>query len=165
MLIKRYIIIANILFFAMACQNGDGINPAENLNKVNLVINAQKYAKVESDRIAGKGNTLSDSFEIESVEKAGDILKVKVSYTGGCEEHTFEVIYGGQILLTHPCQINLTLTHNAKDDACEANITEILEIDLNKLVGDNEYKDACAYNVFNVLNQSNNPDGTVNDDN
>jgi len=160
MLIHKYIIVASILLFATSCSNtGDDIGVQE---KMNYFGSRQMFQDADTARKAGKGNTKSDPFTIISVERAGDILKVKVSYSGGCIEHTFDIIWGGEILLSYPCQIGLILTHDANGDQCEANITETLEIDLNKLVGDNEYKDACTYNVFSILNESDDPDGTVN---
>ncbi len=161
MLINKYIIVTAILFFAASCSDTRDNTELENHKKVNLIVNKQAFEKAENNRKNSTGHELSDPFNIESIERVEDILKVKVSYSGGCKEHTFEVIYGGQILLSNPCQINLILTQDAKDDPCEANLTETLEIDLNKLVGDNQYKDACTYNVFNVLNASSDPDGVV----
>jgi len=153
--------IITILFFATACDNGEKNNDLNGKNKVTLIVNEQAFTAVENNRTSGKGNTVSNPFEIKGVERTGDILKVEVSYSGGCEQHTFDVLWGGQILLTEPCQINLILTHDANGDACEAYLSKTLEIDLLNLVGDNDSKDSCVYNVFSALNESDTPDGVV----
>lgn len=155
------LIIVFILFFTIACDNNEAIgNDMNTLDKINLIIDQQKFLNADANRRNGNVNN-SDSFEIKNIEREGDILKVQVSYSGGCKNHTFDVLWGASVLLSHPCQINLILKHDANNDLCEAYITEILEIDLAKLIGDNESKNNCVYNVFSILNDSDNPDGII----
>ncbi|PHQ56035.1 MAG: hypothetical protein COC16_04035 [Lutibacter sp.] len=161
LLIHKCIIVAAILILSTSCSNtGNDIEP-EKLGKVNLIANKQAYENAESNRENGTGNELSDPFSIESVERIGNILKVKVTYTGGCEKHTFDLLWNEVVILTYPCQINLILTHNANGDKCEAQITEIIEIDLDEFISGGEYTTTCNLNVFSVLNGSDNPDGIV----
>ena len=134
-------------------------------HKLSFSASKTVYAKAETARKTGKGDEASDPFQIDKVEKEGDILKITVSFSGGCAEHTFKVMWGGEVLLTDPCQIGLILTHNAQNDICEANVTEILEIDLNELLGDGEYGDICNINVYSIFNRSDSvPDGAINND-
>jgi len=155
-LINKYIIVATILFFATSCSNtGDNLE-LDNHKKVNLIANKQAFEKAESNRKNGTGNELSDPFDIESIERVGDILKVKISYKGGCEEHSFDLVWNDEIMIMiYPCQINLILTHDAHGDQCETRITEILEIDLTEL------NITCDLNVFNIFNGSDDPDSFV----
>ncbi|GAB5535635.1 MAG: hypothetical protein Rubg2KO_18840 [Rubricoccaceae bacterium] len=53
----------------------------------------------------------------------GDVLRVSVSYSGGCEDHTFELAYW-----TAGPEPELWLTHDSNDDPCEAYITEALAL-------------------------------------
>lgn len=158
--IFKFIVVA-VLFFITACDNNTEIeDDTNNLAEVDLIIDQQKFLKADADRKKGDGDN-SDSFEIQNVKRDGDILKVQVSYSGGCEKHIFDVLYEGTVLLSHPCQIKIILKHDANNDSCEAQLTEILEIDLVKLIGDNESKDACVYNVFSILNDSDKADGII----
>lgn len=151
-----------ILFFTVSCTNENAVRDLDQeIISVNLVANKQKYDDADTARKSGNGNSISDNFIINGTEREGDILKISVTYTGGCKEHTFDVIWNGLLLLSYPCQIGLLITHDALGDNCEASLTEILEVDLKALIGDNEYKDACTYYVYSVLNESDAPDSIV----
>ena len=53
----------------------------------------------------------------------GDVLRVAVSYSGGCEDHTFELGFS-----TANPEPELWLKHDANGDLCEAYITDTLAI-------------------------------------
>lgn len=150
-----------LLVAAYSCSKDDNTN-GDNLNalippsghKLSYSANKSLYSKADTTRKNGDGNKVSAPFQIDKVKKEGDILKVTVSFSGGCSEHTFKVIWSGQILLTDPCQINLILTHNDQDDTCTENVTETLEIDLKKLFGDADNSENCYINVYSIFNGS-----------
>jgi hypothetical protein len=58
---------------------------------------------------------------------------VKVAYSGGCNEHFFEVSWDGNYMKSLPPQVNVTLTHVNNDDACRERIEKEVAIDLRKL--------------------------------
>lgn len=74
-----------------------------------------------------------DPNTINSVELEEDILKLSVSYGGGCKEHEFALIITNNFMESNPVQINVLLSHNANDDLCEAYLTEELLFDLTPL--------------------------------
>jgi len=124
-----------------------------------LRINSEVFDSINTNRL----NSIStgDSFEINSVKRINDILEVSISYAGGCKQHSFEVIWDGIVYTDPPSYINLFIIHDAKNDKCEALITEILSINLLELIGDNAYKDSCAYNIFTSYNSTRTADATV----
>ena len=77
-------------------------------------------------------SALKDPFTINRVTLNGDLLKIKVSYSGGCKEHIFTLISSG-FMESNPVQVNLVLSHNANNDSCEAWLTEDLSFDLSPL--------------------------------
>ena len=78
-----------------------------------------------------KGQT--DNFEILETRQDGGFLIVKVAYSGGCNEHFFEVSWDERYMKSLPPQVNVRLTHVNNDDACRARIEKELAIDLRKL--------------------------------
>jgi hypothetical protein len=65
----------------------------------------------------------------------GDCLEIKVSYSGGCEDHEFNLIENVLRCATPPIDLrkHLWLSHDSKGDMCEALITETLSYDLSTL--------------------------------
>ena len=78
-----------------------------------------------------KGQT--DNFEILETHQDGGFLIVKVAYSGGCNEHFFEVSWDERYMKSLPPQVNVRLTHVNNDDACRDRIEKELAIDLRKL--------------------------------
>ena len=77
----------------------------------------------------------SDAYELETdgarapvIEN--DTLSLTVSYGGGCETHEFILVTDGSFMESDPVKLNVTLTHNANDDPCEAYPTERYSFDL-----------------------------------
>lgn len=80
------------------------------------------------------GTTRSDYFmapyAIENARIDGDSLYLQVSYSGGCEEHLFELVALNDFLGSQPVQADLLLTHDANMDNCESLIKEELQFSL-----------------------------------
>ena len=87
-----------------------------------------------------------DNFEILEKRLDGTFLMVKVAYSGGCNEHFFEVSWDGNYMKSLPPQVNLSLTHINNDDACRARIEKEFAIDLRKLFLN------TPNNIFLILN-------------
>ena len=95
----------------------------------------------------------TDPFEITSVNLDGDILSISVSYSGGCQEHQFDLIFNGSYKKSLPPQIDLYLTHNSNNDNCRAMIAEELKFNIADVKGGNKkviislnnYKDKIEY--------------------
>jgi NigD-like C-terminal beta sandwich domain len=61
---------------------------------------------------------------------AGDCLEMKVTYSGGCKPHQFQLVWNGAHAESMPPQINLELVHNNGDDHCRELKSEKLSFDL-----------------------------------
>ena len=71
---------------------------------------------------------LGDPYHVESRPEpavVGDSLFLTVSYSGGCEEHTFALGHAET-----ESTVDLWLTHDAHGDACEAYLTEALAVEV-----------------------------------
>ncbi|MEE2786750.1 MAG: hypothetical protein VX589_05375 [Myxococcota bacterium] len=73
-----------------------------------------------------------DVFSIETAEVDGDVLRVRVSASGGCEPHVFSGCRR-PVIPEEPTQFRITLGHDANGDACEGLIMEDLAFDLRPL--------------------------------
>ncbi|MDQ4076123.1 MAG: hypothetical protein M3220_07730, partial [Chloroflexota bacterium] len=68
---------------------------------------------VKSIVMAEPGTTIGeqDPYTIQNAAITEDVLEVQVSYSGGCEEHTFDLIWEGGFEESNPVQAPLTLVH------------------------------------------------------
>jgi len=75
----------------------------------------------------------NDAFTIHSMNVVGNTLFMEVSYSGGCKEHSFQVIGSPMIAKSMPPIRAVEIRHNANDDNCRSIVTKILEVDITKL--------------------------------
>ena len=101
--------------------SSDGSTGAEEVNVIGDPVNFDRTA-IE---IA--------SFEIEEARLEGDVFELRVSYSGGCEEHTFDLYSTRGIYESNPPQADVYLSHDGNGDACRQLIREELTFDLTPL--------------------------------
>lgn len=75
--------------------------------------------------------TESASFEITDVSLDGDILILKVSYSGGCKDHSFDLIGSPNIMKSMPPKRGIRLIHHNNEDTCREWIDEELKFDIS----------------------------------
>jgi hypothetical protein len=80
--------------------------------------------------VSGQFSRKSSSFDIETTELHGDLLKLVVNYGGGCETHEFVVWTDNSFSQGQPPAIKLFVAHDSHGDTCEALIQRALWIDL-----------------------------------
>gem|GEM_PF-843384 len=73
-----------------------------------------------------------DSYRMDSVYVDGDTLRLKVSYSGGCRDHTFKLWKLPPNALVPPV-VELLLDHDAQGDRCEAWLTRWLAFSIKPL--------------------------------
>lgn len=84
----------------------------------------------------------NDAFTLDSATIAGDILTIYVSYSGGCEDHDFELFAGTDYLKSMPVQLDVFIKHDSHGDMCRAllmrsyqfNIAEIRYSGFNEVI-------------------------------
>ncbi|RKU14262.1 hypothetical protein C6502_01330 [Candidatus Poribacteria bacterium] len=93
----------------------------------------------------------SDEFVLQQAVITNDSLDVTVSYSGGCQDHIFNLVSSGMFLESDPVQMPLVLIHNANNDRCEAWITEDHSFDLTPIK--ELYQDAYhqSTGIINIL--------------
>jgi hypothetical protein len=76
----------------------------------------------------------SDPVELRSASFDGSVLKVDVSYSGGCEEHAFTLYSADQMIAIYPPLVYVAIVHDARGDRCEAYISETIDVDMSTLI-------------------------------
>ncbi len=70
-------------------------------------------------------------FEVDGMEMLGNELHLKVRYSGGCEEHIFNLYSNNMYAKTYPPQLTLFLEHIDNNDRCRAMIMKELVFDVS----------------------------------
>lgn len=76
---------------------------------------------------------ISDNIDILDYKILGNKLFLKVSYSGGCKDHTFLVIGDPNIAKSLPPVRDVKLIHHSNQDACRELVEQTLEIDITPL--------------------------------
>lgn len=75
-----------------------------------------------------------DSFELNAANVDGDILALKLSFSGGCAHHDFALFMTPAAFMeSNPVQANLVLNHDSHADPCDAYLTQKVRFDLRPL--------------------------------
>ncbi len=75
----------------------------------------------------------SDEYSIDECDITDDDLQLKITYSGGCEDHEFDLLISPSFLESLPVQVSTLLMHNANNDSCDTLISEVISFDLNSL--------------------------------
>lgn len=92
--------------------------------------NTLKAIFIDSSSDTTKKERTSDAFKILDAKISKNQLLLNVSYSGGCEKHSFKII--GDLLLSKslPPIRSVKLIHYGNNDACKKLIIENLVIDI-----------------------------------
>jgi hypothetical protein len=76
-----------------------------------------------------------DELVIRGLEVQGDTLLARVMHSGGCKEHSYELLWAGgfQKSAAGEVQAELVLAHDANGDSCEALLNRTASFDLGPL--------------------------------
>ena len=78
-------------------------------------------------------NALSAPHEISYADIINDYLVLHVSYSGGCEDHHFEVLSTGKYTATYPPEVVVHVKHFDNGDICRGIIDEKRYFDVRTL--------------------------------
>ncbi len=93
-------------------------------------------------------------FALNKASVNWDTLTLNISYSGGCEEHEFELYMSPAVFMeSFPVQANIYLRHNGNGDACEAYITEDISFNISKIAENyrNSYFSRAGTVILNVF--------------
>lgn len=74
-----------------------------------------------------------DPLEILDARIAGDDLIAQLRFTGGCAEHSFELLHSGIFRESLPVQTDLLLAHDAEGERCTLLVLQDVALDLSPL--------------------------------
>jgi len=70
---------------------------------------------------------------LDSLRIEGDHLRFRVAYGGGCADHDFKLVAWGGWMESFPVQVRAFLSHDGKNDPCDAIVARDLSFDLRPL--------------------------------
>ncbi|MCG9129501.1 hypothetical protein JT359_18080 [Candidatus Poribacteria bacterium] len=157
---KFAIILCILIISAMACDKSP--NPMKDTLSVSNdngePIDTTYIGKVvigEMDKKYG-----DDPFKLNSAMIQDDLLKVSVSYSGGCKSHEFTLVASDEFLESDPVQLMASIVHDDNDDSCEAYPTEDYYFDLTPIK--TMYQKAYRQDAGTiVINLKDNTDGDL----
>ncbi len=74
----------------------------------------------------------SDPVTVLNATINGNILSIEVSYSGGCQDHEFNLTGSIAIMKSLPPKRAIKLMHNSNEETCRELITETLTYDIRK---------------------------------
>ncbi len=79
----------------------------------------------------------------------GNCLQIKISYNGGCKEHTLDLIRLQDSVVDTSLIPAFEISHNASGDMCEAYFTKELRFDLTTLILEGKKEFVLTANLLN----------------
>jgi len=76
------------------------------------------------------GQVEKDPFQIVNAAIEGDVLRLTLSFGGGCEDHDFAFFSEGPVLESFPPGAMIRIFHDSHGDPCEALLQQSFELDL-----------------------------------
>jgi hypothetical protein len=95
-------------------------NPPNGIKEVVVDANAKMY-------------DTGTNYKVDSLEINNDTLSVFVAYSGGCKEHSWELVTNGMYEKTRPPEITVCLKHISNGDACRQIIRNEVKFNITKL--------------------------------
>lgn len=111
------------LLLLFSCKTKKNATPPEDEDCMAITVDGQLFKECQE----------SPDFTIDTAYIEGKNLFVKVGYSGGCKEHTFEFLWDQVMMKSYPPQFRLCLAHNANGDNCEAFLSKTLCVRLDGL--------------------------------
>ena len=162
---KTYLLIAFpiLLIIAGACSKdimNDGTSGDYKLEKGNFTFlkSADTYKQAKEERSDG----YSDEFEIDKVERIGDILNITVSYFEGCETNKFEIIWNGTIMESYPEMTIFFVKRTADNCGTQGALkTQVLSLNLIEIIEDEALAKRISITVSNASKKVNTENADV----
>lgn len=95
----------------------------------------------------GEMSKTSDPMTISSVQIDGNFMTIEVTYSGGCGEHSFQMIGSSTIAKSLPPIRSIQLVHSANKDECKKMIIQKIKVDISALT----YKKESGSEIYLTL--------------
>ena len=95
--------------------------------------NTLKAIIIDSSTDSTKKENISDAIKILDAKISKNQLLLNISYSGGCEKHSFKINGDLQLSKSLPPIRSVNLIHYGNNDACKKLIIENLVIDISDL--------------------------------
>ena len=120
-----------ILFFTIGCDDLEN-QLMDQINDDGQVDEMEKTGSVVFASMVSEAWG-TDEYVINAAIVQDEILHINVSYTGGCETHTFTLVAEPMFLESFPVQLRVSLAHNANGDTCKESLTEDYSFDITPI--------------------------------
>ena len=124
----KHSIYALITLLILGCASRKDLGK---VNETSITVNSN----LEKDFITatlGESKT-SDAITINDAQINGNLMYLVVEYSGGCQNHSFELTGSYAVAKSIPPQRAIQLYHNANGDNCRALITDTIIVNIEAL--------------------------------
>lgn len=122
------IMVFSLSLVATGCGNKKAMaNAEERTTEVEIPDPEVKEIVIDKGFVPPREN---GRFTIEGMKMVDNLLHLNVSYSGGCEEHVFNLYTDQRYMKSYPPKLNLFLEHIDNNDRCRAMITKELVFDV-----------------------------------
>lgn len=148
----KYLVLIIITISLMGCnckKTTTSSDDTESIDGISDPTDAVKATILDQNFIPPKGNA---AFEVLEAKVDGDILIIKVTYSGGCEAHDFTAYFNGIYMKSQPPKAGIFIKHDNNGDNCRELITEELKFTLDELKypgKDSDYTVMIGINNYN----------------
>ena len=111
-----------ILISISACDGEEEVSPVENEDYPKVIL-LEDLSDVDT----------GDAYEIYSAAMDGNILELCIEFSGGCENHVFEMFAEEMFAESYPVQTWAKIRHDDSGDSCEALVHDCINFDLEPL--------------------------------
>lgn len=125
----KNLLIALIAFSSLGCGEDNSILPIQTRLGGSSEVTIVSVPTLHTDEL------LSTDFSIISATPHQSYFEIIVEYSGGCEEHEFELYWDHFVAESFPMQTWMTLAHMENDDNCDGIVTDTLTIDYQSIDG------------------------------
>ena len=116
-------------------------------------ITNKEYSDINVKAKIGDTKIESSSVQILKSSIDGNLLTLKIGYSGGCTEHSFEFIGSEMIAKSLPPIRNVRLIHHSNGETCRIYIERKLVIDLRDLAYEKEPGSQIKLNISGQKDQ------------
>lgn len=118
---KKLLYIFGIGLIVIACSNSKRAMKKK-ANTIHQVILSNDFSKFARE---------SEEVQIDNAIIIDSTLTLSVSYNGGCQDHTFELVGSNMIQKSMPPIRGIMLVHHANNDDCRESIKEDIKFNIS----------------------------------